>query len=137
MHNVVFDTVIFVRSLINPKSYWGRLVFDYFSNYRLFVSQQILIEILEVLKRPEITRKYRFIESLDIKSVLNILKNAEIVDLSEVPAVSRDIKDDKFLATAKLANANYLISADRDLLDLKEYEGIKIIDAQSFSLVHG
>lgn len=40
--------------------------------------------------------------------------------------------DDKFIATALEAKADYLISADQDLLDIKKYQGIKIIDAESF-----
>ena len=38
----------------------------------------------------------------------------------------------KFIVTAKVTNADYIISADKDLLDLEEYEGIKIIDAEAF-----
>lgn len=60
------------------------------------------------------------------------MNNAEIVEIGEISSISRDPKDDKFLAAAKAANAHYLISADRDLLDLKEYEGIQIVDVETF-----
>lgn len=132
MRRVVFDTVVFVRALINPRSHWGRLLFENSLQYRLFVSQQILIEILEVLQRPKMTAKFHTLFDRDIKRVLQIISQAEVVEISDIPKVSRDVKDDKFLATAKAANADYLISADRDLLDLKEYQGIKIITAEDF-----
>ena len=35
---VIFDTVVFVRALLNPHSLWGRLVFDHYHEYRLIVT---------------------------------------------------------------------------------------------------
>lgn len=90
------------------------------------------MEILEVLARPEIRGKFRMLEKLDLPKILEIIRQAETVELNRVPRVSRDTKDDPFLATAKAAQADYLVSADKDLLDLKEYEGIPIIDAEAF-----
>ena len=132
MPKVVFDTVAFVRSLINPFSFWGKIIFGYSSKYRLFVSSQILIEILEVLKRPEIVARFKTLEGRDIQKILEILSSAEVVEISEIPQISRDPKDDKFLATAREAEADFLISADQDLLDLKSYQGVKIISSEAF-----
>jgi predicted nucleic acid-binding protein len=42
------------------------------------------------------------------------------------------VKDDKFLATAYTAKADYLVTEDNDLLVLEEYKGIKIITAENF-----
>ena len=38
---VIFDTVVFVRALLNPYSLWGRLVFDHYHEYRLIVTPQL------------------------------------------------------------------------------------------------
>lgn len=132
MPKVIFDTVVFVRSLINPFSFWGKIMFEYSSKYRLFVSRQILIEILEVLKRPEVVARFKTLEGKDIRKILEIISRAEVVEISDIPEVSRDIKDDKFLATAEVAGADYLVSADQDLLDIKQHKGINIIDAETF-----
>ena len=132
MLNVVFDTVIFVRSLINPLGKFGKVVFQYSSSYQLFVSKPVVIEIMEVLNCPEVTVLFRTLENLDKERVIDIISQAEVVEIFDVPRVSRDTKDDKFLATAKSAKADYLVSEDRDLLDLKEYEGIKIINVETF-----
>lgn len=132
MIRVVFDTVVFVRSLINPHSFWGKIIFQHYYKYRLFVSKEILQEIFEVLQRPEITSLFHTSAGLDKDAVIGIISQAEAVEISDIPTVSRDIKDNIFLATAKEADAQYLVSADRDLLDLKDYQGIKIIDAENF-----
>jgi predicted nucleic acid-binding protein len=46
--------------------------------------------------------------------------------------VERDPKDDMIVATALAARAGYLVSGDRDLLDLDPYEGIRILTARAF-----
>jgi putative PIN family toxin of toxin-antitoxin system len=128
----VFDTVVFVRAVLNPRNRAGRLVFERSDEYTLVLSPPIIQVILEVLQRPEITRKVRAVEGIDIVSVLELLAQAEVVELDHVPALARDPKDDVFLATARIGNAAYLVSEDRDLLDMSEYEGIKIVDTASF-----
>ena len=132
-YSVVIDTVVFVRSLLNPLSFSGRLIFAHADDYRLILSAPIIQEILEVLQRPEITNKIRFVAGMDTRRVLDLLSEAELVELpADIPQVSRDPKDDKFLATAVLGEADYVVSADRDLLDLGEYQGIKIVDVNAF-----
>lgn len=103
MVSAVFDAVVFVRCLLNPYSRWGRLVFARKSEYRLVTSDPVLRETLEVVRRPEITRKFRFVEGLNIEVVLTILKTTEKVVVAEIPAVSRDPKDDPYLATTRSA----------------------------------
>ena len=135
MSRVVFDTVIFVRALLDPHSFSGRLIFKYFKHYRLFLSPSLVEEILEVLGRQEIISRFHLREVDYPKALARLLKamaRAEIIEIDEITAVSRDPKDDKFLATAKAANADYLITEDEDLLVLKVYAGVKIINTATF-----
>jgi uncharacterized protein len=132
MPSVVFDTVIFVRSLINPHGLWGHLVFEHAESYDLIVSPPIVQEILEVLHRPELTRRFRTLGGLDLARVLEIIGQAEVVEITDIPAVSRDPKDDKFLATAEAATADYLVSEDQDLLVLGTHGKTAIVDARTF-----
>ncbi|OGG31592.1 putative toxin-antitoxin system toxin component, PIN family [Candidatus Gottesmanbacteria bacterium RIFCSPLOWO2_02_FULL_38_8] len=134
MLGVVIDTVIFVRSLINPKSFCGKIVFFHNKSYQLFISEPIVREIIEVLQRPELTRKFKTLKNMDFLRVLEILGQANVVQVFTIGQVSRDPKDNKFLATAIAAKARYLVTEDKDLLDLKEYQGIKIIDTNIFLL---
>lgn len=129
---VVFDTVIFVRGLMSPFGRWGRLVFDRTDDYRLVVSAPVLSEYVDVLRRPELVRKYRGLATRDVPAVFSLLEDAEMVIVGDIPAVSRDPKDDPFLATAKAGEASFVVSEDNDLLVLAEYEGIRIVDAATF-----
>lgn len=135
MSTVVLDTVIFIRALLNPHGFSGRLLFEYSNDYRLVLSLQLIEEILEVLGRREIIERFHLRQTNLPEAMARLIKSinsAEIIEIDEIPAISRDPKDDKFLATAKTANADYLVSADKDLLDLKRYKGVEIIDAETF-----
>jgi putative PIN family toxin of toxin-antitoxin system len=132
MPSVVLDTVIFVRALINPNGRWGRLVFDHYPRYTLVISQPLVLELLDVLHRPKLARKYGILPGLDIACVLTLVSQAQLVDMGEVPSVSRDPNDDKFLATAVAGGADYLVSEDEDLLVLGSHEGVRIVDALTF-----
>lgn len=96
------------------------------------VSQQTTTEVLVVLSRPELTRKFRGFVELNRQAVFDRLAAAEVVELGEIPAVARDPKDDMFLATAAVGATDYLVSEDNDLLVIGEYEGVRIVDAATF-----
>jgi uncharacterized protein len=130
--SVVFDTVIFVRSLLNPRSIWGQLVFAHFGEYRLFVSRPTVLEMLEVLHRPALTARFRSLQGRDLSTILGIMADAEVVEVTDIPPICRDPGDDKFLATAAAAHADYLVSEDQDLLVLGEHEGTKIVRCAEF-----
>ncbi len=49
--------------------------------------------------------------------------------------VCRDPDDDRILACAVAAKADYLVSGDSDLLDLQEFLGIKIVSPKTFEML--
>lgn len=132
MVRVVFDTVVFVRSLLNVHSRCAGLVFDHAEHYRLVVSEPIVVEILEVLRRPELTRLFGSLPGRDPATIIGFLQGADTISVATGERVSRDPEDDKFLAAARAGGAAFVVSEDRDLLDLGEWQGIRIVTAQDF-----
>ena len=132
MLRVVFDTVIFVRCLINPLGLWGRAVFELSPQYHLCVSAPVLLEVLDVLYRSSLQRKFKSLAGRNVEDVLGLLADAEGFEIGDPPAVSRDPKDDKFLATAAAAQADYLVTEDQDLLVLREHQGTRIVTMAAF-----
>ena len=55
----------------------------------------------------------------------------------EENVVKADPKDDKFVECALNSSADYIVSGDRHLLELKEYKGVKIITAKEFIEIAG
>lgn len=132
--NVVFDTVVLLRGLIKPYGWSGRILFDHVADYGLIVSPAIVTEYLEVLRRPELVRKYQSIANRDLQAILRLIERATVVVPTSVPAVCRDPADDMFLAAAKEGTADCIVTADNDLLDIGTYEGIEIVTAEAFLL---
>lgn len=50
----------------------------------------------------------------------------------KIEVIKEDPSDNKFLECAIEAHADYIISGDKHLKKLVEFEGIKIIDARKF-----
>jgi putative PIN family toxin of toxin-antitoxin system len=123
--------MVFVRSLINPHGLWGRLIFAHAHEYELWLSAPVLQEILEVLERPVLKTKYRT-SAIELQRLFRTLETATLVEVGAAPPASRDPKDDKCLATAHAAAADYLVSEDNDLLVLGSYEGTKIVNTATF-----
>lgn len=87
-------------------------------------------ELLDVLARPYFIaragRARKFIlEKIEKQTLL-------LQEVTPVVGVCRDPKDDKFLACAVAGKAHYLVSSDKDLLTLKQYAGVCILDPGTF-----
>ncbi len=132
MVRVVLDTVIFVRALINPKSNCGRLLNEHSRRFQVVVSEPAVRELLEVIRRPELTARYRGLAEVNMRRVIDLLSQAESVQVTGVPAIGRDPKDDIFVATALAGRADYIVSEDKDLLVLGDTAGVPVVDAQTF-----
>ena len=61
-----------------------------------------------------------------------VITTGEMVAVEQVAAVSRDPKDDKFLAVAVAGRADYLISGDKDLLVLEKVGSVPIVSPAAF-----
>ena len=131
---VVPDTNIFVSGTILSYGVpfeilrsWQR------QEFILVTSEAIISEIQRVLRYPRIRNKYSVTEE-DIWRLMTSLHRDAIVTLGsyEVRGVPSDPDDDKFLACALEAQADYIVTGDPDLLSLKYYHGVNIINPKDF-----
>ena len=132
MIRAVFDTNVFLRALINPHSRCGRLLGEFAADYELVFSPAIVREVLEVLHRPRLRAKFPQITQLDVARIIALFEQSTVVEPRNVPPISRDPDDDKFLACARAAGAEYLVTEDKDLLVLQNYEGTWICQPAEF-----
>ena len=129
----VLDTVVFVRALINPKGRWGHLLFELSDRYVIILSPDIIKESLSVLYRPALRERFpAMAKPAELERILSLLEQAEVVEPDQQLAVCRDPSDNKFFECAVAGGADYIVSEDRDILDVGEYEGIKTVSAEEF-----
>lgn len=127
---VVFDTNVFVRALINPQGINARLI-QFSQQYALLTSPAIIEEVTEVLSRSDLLRA-KGIQEVDAERLITGLRRARRVFPTMKVTASRDPDDDKFLEAAIAGKADYLVTGDKDLRDIGEYEGIKIRYPEEF-----
>lgn len=128
----VIDTQIFLRAAINRQSLPAKVIFDLGSKFQLLTSSETTAEVRHVLNRPELRTKFKTLNDEITNAVMTLLENTEQIQITHLDAISRDPKDDMFLACAKAGNADYLVSEDKDLLVLNPWEGIKIVNVLDF-----
>lgn len=128
MLKVVIDTNIFVSGVLTEgipsiviKS-WKRT-----QKYTLFITEEILDEIIRVMKKLNINADI----IADWDKVIR--KNAvNIKPARKITAVKDDPSDNKFLECAVESKADYIVSGDKHLQKLNSFEGIKIVTARQF-----
>jgi len=102
------------------------------ADYILLYTQALLAELVDVLNRPRLRRKYRLSDN-DIKTVLAlIMLRGELVTPQQSITICRDPKDNKFLEAAVAGRADVIVSGDEDLLTLHPFAGIPILQPAAF-----
>ncbi|HBC93004.1 MAG TPA: putative toxin-antitoxin system toxin component, PIN family [Pelotomaculum sp.] len=103
------------------------MVLDY--SLELCISPQILSEFYRVVQYP----KFGFTEEEIDGFIGRLLPKAILLNPSKkINAVEADPDDDKIIECAVEGNSSYIISGDKHLLQLSEYEGIGILKASEF-----
>jgi len=102
--------------------------------FEVFVSNEVLNEIVDVLNKE--SKFQRFLESKEQKIsdlIRTILSIGSLISVkSKLDVVKTHEADNRILELAVDSRANYLISYNRHLLDVKEFKSIKIIDPGMF-----
>ncbi|MCL2101041.1 MAG: putative toxin-antitoxin system toxin component, PIN family [Fibromonadales bacterium] len=125
---IILDANIFISAFFwkgNPQRVIDRVT-DGLDD--LFMSMEILEEITEVINRPKFNVDKKEIENY----ISGIKKITKFINPSEQINASRDIKDNKYLECAVMANADYIISGDIHLLELKKHNEIIILKAKEY-----
>ncbi len=136
MLKAVVDANVWISGLIVSQGQPGKVI-DLFraGAFAVCFSVDLLDELQEVLKRPKIAAR---IDELDGVQLIELIKSQAIVALVEaVPAVSRDPKDDAYLACAAAVDADVLITGDQDLLVLKTHGRTRILTPAEFLIILG
>jgi len=128
----VFDTNVLVAAFVTEGICSKILIRGRKKQFHLIACPVILQEFERVLiKKFSATRN-------EAQSALQIVSEAihSIVRPSQlVQSVCRDPDDDAILACALEAGADYLVTGDVDLLELKTFKGIRIVTPRDFEMV--
>jgi putative PIN family toxin of toxin-antitoxin system len=124
----VFDCMVFLQAVTNergPAFACVRLVEA--ERLWLVVSPAILAEVRDVLSRPKVRAKFPHLTDERVEGFLRWLEDKGIT-LAEVPHAfeyPRDPDDEPYINLAIASDARYLVSWDKDLLDLMADEDFR------------
>lgn len=94
-----------------------------------FVSAPILRELEAVLSRP----KFRLSSEQVLAMLALVRETSDLVDPNtSLRVITDDPDDDRILEAALCVSAEYIVSGDKHLLDLKEWRNIRIVTAATF-----
>jgi len=126
----VLDTNVYVRALLLENSISRRGFDRAVDRGKILLSFPALEELEEVLRREKF-RKY-FDEDEANHFLAALVQVAEWVEIDTEITACRDPRDDKFLELAVGGRATHLITADRDLLVLDPFQGVRILTTSDF-----
>jgi hypothetical protein len=85
---------------------------------------------LTVIKRPKFRRFFNLEETENLIDIIQ--EYAQFIEVTSEVTLCRDVKDNFLLSLSKDSQADYLITGDKDLLELKEFESTKILTMTEF-----
>ena len=126
---VIIDTNLWISFLISKNySQLDDIIFTRKST--LIFSEELLDEFLTVIKRPKFRR---FFSQQDTENLIETIQEyALFFNVTSEVFLCRDVKDNFLLSLSKDSKADYLITGDKDLLELVEFESTKIITISEF-----
>jgi uncharacterized protein len=125
---VVFDTNVFVSAFLFPGSQGEEaLLLAHRRKVLLYSSVPILTETARVFRT-----KFDQSEEDIIAALKMIGRMATIVHPSRQVTVLEDVPDNRILECAVTAGADLIVTGDRHLLKIKEFEGVPIVRLADF-----
>lgn len=131
----VIDTNLFISGLFGKDTVSARLQNHWINlDFILVVSIDIIKEVNRVFHYPRIQQRFNPREETLKRFFRLIFRKAVITkDRYKTDRITDDPTDNKFLACALEGKADYIVSRDPHLRNLKHYHGIQIVDASTFA----
>lgn len=134
---IVLDTNQLISAILTPDGKPAMILDEVLAGtLTLVISPKIIQEAEKVISYPKLVKllKKRDVSPETIRALLDKIQVVGIMtyDSLLVDAIRDDPTDNIILACAVEGEADFIISGDHHLTDLKTYEGIIIIDLATF-----
>jgi putative PIN family toxin of toxin-antitoxin system len=129
---VVFDTNVLVSAFVTEGVCSKLLGRARRRQFQLITCPFILKELEAVLLKKFSATKG---ETSQVLRILTEAISALVQPAQPVSGICRDPDDDHILSCALAADAEYLVTGDSDLLELREFRGTRILSPRDFELL--
>jgi len=126
---VVLDTNVAVSAAVSPKGPPAEIVRAWRAHSFTWVTSLPLLDELERTLLSQQIRRYLALDEDEIAEFLAAVRQAAEVTspTRQIDVIRDDPSDNRVLEAAVSAQADYIVSGDRHLLDLKTHEGVEIV----------
>jgi uncharacterized protein len=132
------DVNVLLSGLINPRGA-PHAVLQAWADQRFVhvTSEHIILTLAAKLATPDIARRFPALPAVAQQTLILLRTQAVVapVPIDEVVPITGDPEDDAVLATARLGQADYLVTADRALLALASHGSTRILTPRDFLAV--
>lgn len=134
MIRAVIDANLFVSAILTTKGKPARILnLVREEKVKLITSLPILEEVRRVLLYPRIKKLHQFSPKEVDEQLKRITYLAHFTTgKTEIKAIEVDPTDNKYLECAVEGDAEFIISGDHHLRDMKVFEGIRIVSPAEF-----
>lgn len=130
----VIDTSVLV-SVAFPKGELARELRDMIADgaFTLVTLKEMMAELYRVLHYPRILKQFNASKD-DIDEFIGMIMEHALLTKAQygLHKITEDPTDDIFLACALESKADFIVSRDPHLRNLKQFQGIRIIDVKEF-----
>ena len=131
--NAVFDTNTLISGILWRGIPFQSLKWAEEGSLRIYTSLEILTEVYRVLHYPKFQQYIKDQQASSREIFTKIASLCTIIQVDQVvKGVCSDEDDEKFLSCALAANVEILVSGDKHLLDLEQYQSVRILTARQF-----
>jgi putative PIN family toxin of toxin-antitoxin system len=131
VNRIIIDTNLWISFLIT-KDYTKLDQIIFSGNCILVFSQKLIEEFLEVANRPKFRR---FFSDSNIEELLETIDEyADFIKVTTKVNACRDVKDNFLLSLAIDGKADFLLTGDKDLLELNKFGETVITEISDFLL---
>lgn len=134
MTRAVLDANVLVSAILSPQGIPARVLTAWRGEqFHLVLSGPIVDEIDRVLHYPRTARRHRWSDERR-QGVIEDLAHLAIVTPGAVhlTVIPKDPPDGRYLECAIEGEADYIVTGDQHLLELGEYQGIRILTPRAF-----
>ena len=133
-YKVIIDTNLWISFLLTKDlSKLDKIINN--KTIILIFNQELLDEFLTVTQRDKFKK---YFDLQDVEDLLIKIKNRSIfINKNSVVNICRDPKDNFLLSLASDSLATHLITGDKDLLILENYNKTKILTITEFLIIMG
>ena len=124
---IIIDTNLWISFLIGKElKQLQNLLLE--ETIQVVIYEEILEELILVTQRPKLQK---YFPPTKVNELIQILRAIGLfINIISEVSLCRDAKDNYLLALAKDSDANFLVTGDRDLLKIAEFENTKIVTYQ-------